>query len=1053
MQHQALGSARTCPDCEQPISPAAPEGLCPGCLVRSSCSKLLLPSPGVENFAGQRSFGDYELLEEFGRGGCGVVFKARQYGLNRTVALKLLASGPASSRDFVHRFHTEAAAAAHLEHPNIVPIYEFGEHEGAYFLAMRFLEGGTLAMRISRSRPTPAEAARCLLALAHALEHAHRSGILHRDLKPGNVLLDSAGNPFLCDFGLARILNEDSALTVTHSILGTVAYLPPEIAARGAGAATTASDIYGLGGILYELLTGQPPFQKGTPPATLRAIAEEPPVPPRELAPETPLDLQTICLKCLEKDPAKRYSSAQDLGDDLGRFLKNEPIAARPTARTERLFRWAQRNPALAIANAVLFLLLVVILVGSPLAIYRIKTEAEHARGETLRAKRNSYAADMRSTEAAVTEGNLLTAFELLKRHEPKPGETDQRGWEWRYYQAQTKGEQIAVVGRHEQGYVTAVGFLADGKRAWSAGEDKTIRIWDIATGKELDRFEQEAQIYDAALSPDGKTLTMILGRAYWPGNYPVKSLDLSRREPAALLATSYFPRQTILYSPDGRYVAFQEVSDGLRVFETDTKQETRFKTFRDKRSPLGFAFGPDLMAYAYDRSGSIRLYSLSAKTNIATLEGHSDVVESLAFSPDGRRLASASLDHSFRFWDVQTHQEILNLPNPNRDVWPIVFSPAGDVYATIDSQLRLWDSKTGTVTREFRGHIGSVNNVKFSPDGSRLLSCGTDGTLRLWETHPTAVQGNSLALPKDLLLTGNRGQLFSLSPNGQHLITVFKDGTFSVWNTTNFHQSKRYSLGTSNINQEAIAANGRLAAFVTQGSLSNRELLLFDIDQEREVGRKNLLPMDGRIAFSPDTQSIAVGSWPSVQVFNLKTLQETHSLNCSEPTVAKDLLHGLTFSADSKKVAGVGSIGAVYVWDLSISNSREIFRLSDCVLKSVAFAPNDSSLFAGGWGPDCNGLFDMATHRPLPQLTPNPGGVLAIAYSPDGTTLALSGGDTISLRNCQSYELTGHLRGHRQEIFELAFLPDNRSLVSVSYDELRLWQASDDKGRESIRR
>jgi len=358
-----------------------PEGLCPACLAR----QVLSDAPDIpaqegrqkRSLTGLRFFGDYELLEEIGRGGSGTVFRAQQLGVNRIVALKVLTGGAAAGREFVHRFHTEAAAAASLSHPHIVPIYEFGEHDGAHFLAMRFMEGGTLQAR-AHGAIAPKEAARSVATIADSLQYAHGHGVLHRDLKPGNILIDKDGQPYVADFGLARVSAQDSDLTISNAVLGTAPYLAPEVATRGAGAATTASDIYGLGAILYELLAGRAPFTGATIGEVLRRVQETEPQSPSQVINESksnpretlrpadkapfekrkrlgrttsiriPRDLETICLKCLDKEPAKRYSTAQDLADDLNRFLRSEPILARPTSTTERVWRWCQRKPVVA---------------------------------------------------------------------------------------------------------------------------------------------------------------------------------------------------------------------------------------------------------------------------------------------------------------------------------------------------------------------------------------------------------------------------------------------------------------------------------------------------------------------------------------------------------------------------------------------------------------------------------------------------------------------------------------------------------------------------------
>jgi eukaryotic-like serine/threonine-protein kinase len=418
---------RVCPICGRALADTAPEGLCLACLLEAGIEDtpepLELPSETIGSGpAHPRFFGDYEILREVGRGGMGIVYEARQFGTRRTVALKLLSAGVFAGADAVHRFHTEAQAAARLEHPRIVPVYEAGLHDGQHYLAMRFMSGGTLS-QWARTQPVdPRRAARIIRSLAEAVAYAHQRGVLHRDLKPGNVLLDETGEPHLADFGLARMAELEGGVTLTSAILGTAAYMPPE---QAAGAVPiTAGDIYGLGAILYELLTGHPPFTGASIPEILRKVQEEEPVLPlgrrsevRDRRSELGArkgkgrgqrpriedqksevrgqwsvvrghsDLQTICLKCLEKDPARRYATAQDLADELQRFLNDEPILARPVTRLERAVRWCRRKPALATAYGLLLLLVLLLSIASPIAAYRINQSRQLAEAETANSR------------------------------------------------------------------------------------------------------------------------------------------------------------------------------------------------------------------------------------------------------------------------------------------------------------------------------------------------------------------------------------------------------------------------------------------------------------------------------------------------------------------------------------------------------------------------------------------------------------------------------------------------------------------------------------------
>jgi len=371
---------RICRNCGAKIFSDAPEGLCTGCVLEAAigmavagsddpgrpASSMPATTPDDVAPASQKTvraaellgeLGDYELLEEVGRGGQGVVFRARQKSLNRTVALKVISLGQWASKAHLKRFRLEAEAAAHLEHPGIVPIHEVGERDGSCYFSMKFIEGGQLD-EVARREPIPIRRAVELMAnVARTVHYAHEHGILHRDIKPGNILLDAKGEPHLTDFGLARLLETESSVTQTLDVLGTPSYMAPEQAVGNNAAVSSATDVYGLGAVLYQLLTGQPPFAGGTTYETIKLLLDTEPRQPRLLNPKIDRDLSTICLKCLQKDPKRRYPSALALAEDLERWLKHEPIQARRTGIFTRGRKWVRRKPAVAalIASLVAF--------------------------------------------------------------------------------------------------------------------------------------------------------------------------------------------------------------------------------------------------------------------------------------------------------------------------------------------------------------------------------------------------------------------------------------------------------------------------------------------------------------------------------------------------------------------------------------------------------------------------------------------------------------------------------------------------------------------------
>jgi tRNA A-37 threonylcarbamoyl transferase component Bud32 len=415
---------------------------------------------GGDFIAGKR-VGDYELLDELARGGMGVVYKARHEKLGRSVALKMIKAGELASRSEVVRFQAEAEAAARLEHPNIVPIYDVGEYTGQPFYSMRFYDGGNLASALPALRKNPQAAARLLATVARAVHHAHQHGILHRDIKPANILLDAEGQPHVTDFGLAKRFEGDSRLTQSGAVMGTPSYIPPEQASGKRGQVSTASDVYSLGAILYEALTGRPPFQAETVAETLVQVLEHEADRPTAIDPRIDRDLETICLKCLQKEPGERYHSAAALADDVDRWLRGDPIEARPATPLERMRKWARRRPAIV---ALLGLVAGITLVSfvTVVSLWREAVRQQHlARTEATRAMQ----------QAAIAEQQTL-----LARHETRK---------------RVEAEQIANVGLEALGSLAKTTARARDviQNLWSAGNLQSIGQALIAYHEQQGRF------------------------------------------------------------------------------------------------------------------------------------------------------------------------------------------------------------------------------------------------------------------------------------------------------------------------------------------------------------------------------------------------------------------------------------------------------------------------------------------------------------------------------------------------------------------------------------
>jgi serine/threonine protein kinase len=502
-------------------------------------------------------FGDYDLLEEIARGGMGVVYRARQRSLDRTVALKLILDSQLATRELVHRFRAEAAAAAALQHPNIVAIHEVGVHDGNHYFSMDYVEGQNLAQRVG-SQPLPAKkAARYLKVIAEAIHYAHEQGILHRDLKPSNVLVDAATDqPRVTDFGLAKRLDGESSLTLSGQVLGSPHFMPPEQAGDQSGKIGRTSDVYGLGGILYFLVTARPPFQGDSLEATISQVLHTEPVPPRLLNPTVPRDLETICLKCLNKEPGRRYPTAED----LSHLLNSEPILARPTTRFERGWRWCRRKPAFASVLAIASVLLLTLAIGGPIVALNIQSARQIA--ET-----HLYGADINMVQTALADADLIHARELLDRHRPAPGQRDQRGFEWRHLWSLCQGDQTFALEplikdpRH-------VVFSHDG-HLLAAGKPygKTSVVWDLATKAVVKTLPVGGR--PVAFDPKGPLLITAgdNGLKRWnTDTWEEKYLGPIHKEASAV------------FSPDNRWLIVY--GEGIQVWSTENWERVKSNTF-----------------------------------------------------------------------------------------------------------------------------------------------------------------------------------------------------------------------------------------------------------------------------------------------------------------------------------------------------------------------------------------------------------------------------------------------------------------------------------------
>jgi WD40 repeat protein len=937
------------------------------------------------------------------------------------------APGAPAGHDFVHRFHNEAEAAARLDHPHIVPVYEFGEHEGTHFLAMQFMDGGTLQARIANALPTPSDAARWVLAVAQGVDHAHKRGVLHRDLKPGNILLDAERVPRVADFGLARITEVDSSLTVSRAVLGTAAYLAPEVAIGGAGCATTASDIYGLGAILYEALTGRPPFVAESFPALLRTQAEEAPVPPRSLNLDVPRDLETICLKCLEKEPARRYLSAQELAEDLARFLAGEPIQARPITWFAQAWRWCVRKPALAALGLTTLGLLLVLAVGAPVTAFRIDRERRLAESARQKAQVQAYCSDMNLVLQNWESGNLRQARSLLTRYLPtRESAVDLRGFEWRYLWNLCRDRSL----RSFTNFTGPVRFVwTPGHRALAvAAGGHAVRRISLETGLQSDLIrDPEDDLDTVAFSPSATNLV-----ATGCESGVVKLWDLHSGKMLARYSGQLGPATSLAFSPDGRWLACA-ADDGFQVMLSDVRGGTNVWIRKTTLPAQVVMFSPDglqLVSGGSVEAGNIQVWDLQGNT-AAFPAAHSGWVYHLAFSPDGKFLASGSADSTTILWDFASRKCLRQFDADG----PASFSPDGRLLAVgKGATVHTWDISTGREVRSFRGHGSELTGVDFSPDGQRLVSSSYDGTLKVWSLDSKPVVET---------LRGHSNWISSVtfSPDGRELASVNHHTPFftRIWDVasrqplTNLTGLKDRTGGTQFSPDGKMLAMASIDRIVHLRNAHTYELL-------------SALTNDfegGNVAFSRDSQTLAVVG---------HGLEDRGGLEFwdvpSRQHLAKLQGYGARATAvifgNCSDLVAVGYFdGTVRVWDFRTEQLLGAFRQHTDEVWQFALTQDDTLLASAGQDGQV-GLYDLRRRAVLAPLTEHAGGVWSVAFTPDGKTLASASKDsTVKLWNLAIGQATLTLRGHHGSVTSVAFSPDGQLLASSdAQGGIRLWPA-----------
>jgi WD40 repeat protein len=998
--------------------------------------------------------GSYRIVREVGRGATSVIFEALQAGTSRRVALKCIDDGGRADPEARRRLLSEARTAAMLQHPNIVQVFEVGVQDDVPFLALEFVEGQSLGRWLKDARPAPRRAARIAETLARALQYAHGRQVIHRDLSPANVLLTADGTPKITDFGLALRLGRTSRRAPLGAILGTPGYMAPE-QAGGVGEATAAADIHALGAILYEMLTGVPPFPAEPTMDALQRLLEDAPVPPRRLRRETPAALEVICLKCLEKDPARRYASAGALADDLARFARGEAIHARLAAwpvRALRLARQQGQGPVGLLAPA---LLVTAVLLGSlgwwlldlrrDLATLRRQLDAEVPRARALalaerraeRAtrldRRNRYTLDLRRAQQALVAGDRRLATDLLDGLRPWGDTPDPRGFEW-YTLVGRLNRPISILPAAHRSAVYAAAVAPDGLRFATGDLQGTLVIWDATTLQPLRAVPaHEAAVTHLRFTPDGTRLVSACGDER--GRHQVSLRDAATLkdigEPIALRE----PLHHLDLAADGRTLVVREgdpadharlwgvTAEGLRPLRGDLDEARHLAVSPDGRRLAVATPDGRVLIGPVDRPGGL----------VATLPADAGRVEAMAWRPDGTELVVATAGRALLRIDPD-RGALRGTPLADRDrvVQHLQYSPKGATLVAVDTHgLTVRDGATGAPLRTCELPGGApLAWWNIAPGGQTALAGDANGEATRWYLRT----GVATPVPRGGDVPVRSGAYF---PADQRAVMGTEDGRPWFWSPlpgdpqSSAHQGEAWCV--------AFTPSGKLAA---SGGDDHRVRLW-------AVGERRLTPvrtLEGHtstvssLAFTPSGDQLVSGDLQGgLILWNPHAGGRGIVLN---PPREGSQVRSLRIAADGRTLVTAGSDGVVRLWDLADRAMRSSLRAHDSKARAVAVAPDGRRMASVGndavviqWELEAGTAREL-WRRPLPAEG------ASLAYAPDGRTLAVglvSG--RIELRETATGARRADLPGHRNEVRTLTFTPDGETLVSGSLDgSVRTW-------------